>query len=99
MSFIYLFENAVLMFYVFLIHLLWMAPENIATANWKILVKGRQNFLTTCLWSVPFLLFTCNKKDFLTTYVTIVNSEIFARVLFSRNFAYAKFCENKILTE
>ena len=27
-----------------------------------------------------------------------VNSEIFARVLFSRNFAYAKFRENKILT-
>ena len=31
-------------------------------------------------------------------YVT-VNSEIFARVLFSRNFAYAKFPENKILTK
>ena len=27
-----------------------------------------------------------------------VNSEIFAMVLFSRNFAYAKFRENKILT-
>ena len=26
------------------------------------------------------------------------NREIFARVLFSRNFAYAKFCENKIPT-
>ena len=26
-----------------------------------------------------------------------VNSEIFARVLFSRNFAYAEFRENKIL--
>ena len=26
-----------------------------------------------------------------------VNSEIFARVLFSRNFAYAKFRENKTL--
>ena len=26
-----------------------------------------------------------------------LNLEIFARVLFSRNFAYAKFCENKIL--
>ena len=26
-----------------------------------------------------------------------VNSEIFARVLFSQNFAYAKFCENKTL--
>ena len=26
-----------------------------------------------------------------------INSEIFARVLFSRNFAYAKFRENKIL--
>ena len=28
-----------------------------------------------------------------------VNSEIFARVLFSRNFANAKFHENKILTK
>ena len=28
-----------------------------------------------------------------------VNSEIFARVLFSRNFAYAKFLENKILAK
>ena len=28
-----------------------------------------------------------------------VNSEIFARVLFSRNFAYAKFRENKILAK
>ena len=28
-----------------------------------------------------------------------VNSEILARVLFSQNFAYAKFCENKILAK
>ena len=28
-----------------------------------------------------------------------VNSEIFARVLFTRNFAYAKFRENKILAK
>ena len=28
-----------------------------------------------------------------------VNSEIFARTLFSRNFAYAKFRENKTLAE
>ena len=28
-----------------------------------------------------------------------VNSEIFTRVLFSRNFEYAKFRENKILTK
>ena len=28
-----------------------------------------------------------------------VNSEIFARVSFSRNFAYAKFRENKILAK
>ena len=28
-----------------------------------------------------------------------VNPEIFARVLFSRNFAYAKFGENKILAK
>ena len=31
-------------------------------------------------------------------WLLTVNSEIFARVLFSRNFAYAKFRENKILT-
>ena len=30
---------------------------------------------------------------------TTVNSEIFARTLFSRNFAYAKFRENKTLTK
>ena len=29
----------------------------------------------------------------------IVNSEIFARVLFSRNFAYAKFRENQNLAK
>ena len=28
-----------------------------------------------------------------------VNSEIFVRVLYSRNFAYAKFRENKIVAE
>ena len=28
-----------------------------------------------------------------------VDSEIFAKVLFSRNFAYAKFCENKTLAK
>ena len=28
-----------------------------------------------------------------------VNSKILARVLLSRNFAYAKFCENKILAK
>ena len=33
-----------------------------------------------------------------TDCICTVNSEIFARVLFSRNFAYAKFRENKILT-
>ena len=30
---------------------------------------------------------------------TTVNSEFFARVLFSRNFAYSKFRENKILAK
>ena len=30
---------------------------------------------------------------------TTVNLEIFMRVLFSRNFAYEKFCENKILAK
>ena len=33
----------------------------------------------------------------LTTIIGTVNLEIFARVLFSRNFAYAKFRENKNL--
>ena len=37
----------------------------------------------------------CDKKFQTST----VNSEIFARVLFSRNFAYAKFRENKILAK
>ena len=31
--------------------------------------------------------------------VSTVNSEIFARTLFSRNFAYAKSCENKTLAK
>ena len=38
----------------------------------------------------------CIKRDALT--VTCVNSENFARVLFSQNFAHAKFRENEILT-
>ena len=33
------------------------------------------------------------------SFITTVNPEIFARVLFSRNFAYAKLCENKILAK
>ena len=33
-----------------------------------------------------------------STQNTTVNSEIFLRVLFSRNFIYAKFRENKTLT-
>ena len=28
-----------------------------------------------------------------------VNSEIFARILFSQNFAYARFCENKTIAK
>ena len=31
--------------------------------------------------------------------ILVVNSEIFARTLFSRNFAYAKFRENKTLAK
>ena len=31
--------------------------------------------------------------------MTTVDSEIYARVIFSRNFAYAKFRENKILAK
>ena len=38
----------------------------------------------------------CNKNRF--PHDTI-NPEIFARILFSRNFAYAKFLENKFLTK
>ena len=34
---------------------------------------------------------------FINYTVHTVNSKIFARTLFSRNFAYAKFCENKTL--
>ena len=36
-------------------------------------------------------------EGFVTPILGTVNSNIFARGLFSRNFAYAKFRENKIL--
>ena len=39
------------------------------------------------------------EKDKYCWFTVTVNSEILARVLFSRNFAYAKFYENKILAE
>ena len=48
------------------------------------------SFLYAKLNILPCILHTV--MDIIT-----VNSEIFARVLFSRNFAYAKFRENKIL--
>ena len=44
-------------------------------------------------WSV--CMYGCVKP---TYTLATVNLEIFERVLFSRNFAYAKFHENKILT-
>ena len=45
-----------------------------------------------------FIMSTCN--DTLTSEVTdTVHSEIFTRVVFSRNFAYAKFRKNKILAK
>ena len=39
----------------------------------------------------------CSVSPMSMFYHSTVNSGIFARVLFSRNFAYAKFRENKIL--
>ena len=48
------------------------------------------------LGSAP-LLFSTNFRIFTIHYSDTVNSEIFARDLFSWNFAYAKFPENKIL--
>ena len=41
----------------------------------------------------------CTVLSHLTPMLYTVNSEISARVLFSRNFAYAKFHENKILAK
>ena len=41
----------------------------------------------------------CCYKYSILCWVCTVNSEIFARVIFSRNFAYAKFRENKTLAK
>ena len=46
--------------------------------------------------NIAYLLFFRYWQSQLPEWAT-VNSEIFARFLFSRNFAYAKFHENKIL--
>ena len=40
-----------------------------------------------------------HKKNITSDEGHTVNSEIFARTLFSRNFAYAKFRENKTLAK
>ena len=39
------------------------------------------------------------KMSYIIQKQSTVNSEIFARILFSRNFAYAKFRENKLLAK
>ena len=46
--------------------------------------------------------YLANASEYLANawkHYNTVNSEIFSRVLFTRNFAYAKFRENKILTK
>ena len=45
------------------------------------------------------IIFSGQNVGFESIRKNTVNSEIFPRVLFSRNFAYAKFCENKILAK
>ena len=49
-----------------------------------------------CTYDVFQLFFQAHRFIHVRVYGTIVNSEIFARVLFSRNFAFAKYRENKI---
>ena len=39
------------------------------------------------------------RKCLFLLFLYIINSEIFSRVLFSRNFAYGKFRENEILVK
>ena len=57
--------------------------------------------LFMCFWCacwfdvIPNLIFL--KGVIKCAYTCTVNSEIFMRVLFSQNFAYGKFRENKIL--
>ena len=41
----------------------------------------------------------CSHRPFIGAVHVTVNSEIFARILFSRNFAYVKFRENKTLVK
>ena len=47
----------------------------------------------------PIFLNNFNKKNYDIKYHVTVNLEIFARTLFSRNFAYAKFRENKTIAK
>ena len=54
---------------------------------------GYQKPLRFCVWITRFPVLSFCK------YLVTVNPEFFARILFSRNFAYAKFRENKILAK
>ena len=45
------------------------------------------------------MLYTVFTLGFVGSVLNTVNSGIFTRVLFSRNFAYAKFRENKIVAK
>ena len=51
------------------------------------------------LWLFLAVPFMNANNHWLGSICTTVNPEIFARILFSRNFAYAKFRENKILAK
>ena len=52
------------------------------------------------LGSVVFMnTVTTSRNLELRSDIYTVNSDIFAKVLFSRNFAYAKFRENKVLAK
>ena len=54
---------------------------------------GYQKPLRFCVWITRFPVLSFCK------YLVTVNPEFFARILFSRNFAYAKFRETKILAK
>ena len=51
------------------------------------------------LCTTGFFLLVSYKKLGMVYCIYTVNSEIFMRVLFSQNFAYAKFRENRILVK
>ena len=70
-----------------------MSIDNV-TDNWKFKEEGRVHRLgTVCHFDLNKIHVFNHDKGF------TVNLEIFARVAFSRNFACAKFCENKILVK